>query len=249
MSQLRIASINIERSKHLRLVEKFLHWYSPDVLCLQELCQRDIPMFEELLGNKLHYVPMCYHPAEEDPEPIGLGIVAWSALTDVTVDYYHGQPQPLQHIRFITEADGYTKADNDSVANMLLSATCQGFRIGTTHLNVTRQGESTPEQRTMAQKLVTAAQAQAQRAGGLLMCGDFNAPRGRETFSLIAKHFEDGIPPEFTTSIDGSLHKAGQLPHMVDGLFHTPSYKLTQATLHTGVSDHCALTCTLSSNK
>lgn len=245
MSQLRIASINIERSNHLRRVEKFLKWYSPDVLCLQELCKRDIPFFEDLLGNTLHYAPMCYHPAEVEPEPVGIALIAWGALEDVTVDYYHGQSGPVQHLRYVTGPDGYTMADNDSVANMLLSATYQGFRIGTTHLNVTRKGESSPSQLASAAKLITVAQAQAKRAGGLLLCGDFNAPRGNPTFSRITENFIDGIPPRYTTSIDGSLHKAGPLPYMVDGLFHTPSYTLQDTTLHTGVSDHCALTCTL----
>ncbi len=249
MSQIRLASINIERSKHLRLVEKFLRWYEPDVLCLQELCQRDIPFFEDLIGHELHYVPMCYHPAEEDPEPVGVGLIAWGAMQDVTVDYYHGQPHPLRHIRFITEADGYIRADNDSISNMLLCATYQGFRIGTTHLNVTRQGQAEPWQMESAAKLVKLAQAQTERAGGLLLCGDFNAPRGRATFDILAKAFTDGIPPGYTTSIDGSIHKAGQLPYMVDGLFHTPSYRLDQPRLHTGVSDHCALTCTLLRNE
>lgn len=245
MSQLRIASINIERSKHLHRVSKFLEWYQPDVLCLQELCQRDIPFIEDLIGHAVAYAPMCNHPAETDFEPVGVALAAWGAMDDISTEYYHGKADSIPDIRFIT-TDGHRYADNDSVADVLICGTYQGFRIGTTHLNVTRQGESTPTQRTMAHNLVTCAQAQAARAGGLLLCGDFNAPRGRATFDILAAAFTDGVPAHYTSSIDGSLHKAGQIPFMVDGLFHTPSYKLEDAALHTGVSDHCALTCTLS---
>jgi endonuclease/exonuclease/phosphatase family metal-dependent hydrolase len=245
MTQIRVVSINIERSNHLRRVEKFLKWYQPDVLCLQELCERDIPFFEDFMGNKLHYVPMCLHPAEEEIQPIGIGLIAWGALQDVSVDCYHGQLEPLQTISNVTDADGYTYADNTTISNSLLSGTYQGFRIATTHLNVTRDGASTPAQLASAAKLIKAAKAQSKREGGLLMCGDFNAPRGRETFSLIAKEFSDGIPPHYTSSLDPILHRAAPLDLMVDGLFHTKSYKLEQAALHTDISDHCALTATL----
>jgi endonuclease/exonuclease/phosphatase family metal-dependent hydrolase len=151
---------------------------------------------------------------------------------------------PLKPIRFITE-NGHTYADTDSVANVLIAGTYQGFRISTTHLNVTAKGESTPAQLANAAKLIKAARHEASKTGGLLLTGDFNAPRGRPTFSLINEAFEDGVPAHYTTSIDGSLHRAGHIPLMVDGLFHTPNYQLKNATLHTGVSDHCALTCTL----
>ncbi len=244
MNSLRIASINIERSKHLTRVEKFLKWYQPDVLCLQELCARDIPFFEDFMGNKLTYAPMCLHAAEVDLEPIGVGLVAWGAMENVTVSYYEGignNPRPIQFL----ETDDHKSADPTSIDNALIFGTYQGFRIATTHLNVTPKGESTPFQLASAARLLKLAKEEATRAGGLLMTGDFNAPRGRPTFSLINEEFEDGVPASYTTSIDGNLHRAGPIPFMVDGLFHTQSYKLMDAQLHTGVSDHCALTCTL----
>lgn len=237
MIRLRIASINIERSKHLHRVETFLTTHKPDVICLQELMERDIPFFEDVVGNTLHYAPMCLHPAE-DMAPMGIGLMAWGAMEDVTIRYYHGSTE-----NGLASEGGY---GTNTAPNALLAGTYQGFRIATTHLNVTEHGISTPGQLASAARLVEAAQTEAETHGGLLMCGDFNAPRGRPTFTLISEAFTDGIPPEYTSSIDGSLHRAGPLPLMVDGLFHTPSYKLQDARLHTGVSDHCALTCTLS---
>ncbi len=237
MTRLRIASINIERSKHLHRVEAFLKTYKPDVLCLQELMERDVPFFEDLMGNTLHYAPMCLHPLD-NMDSQGIGIVAWGVLEDVTAHYYHG--------RIENGLEAEMEYGANTVPNALLAGTYQGFRIGTTHLNVTVNGVSTPSQLASAAKLVQVAQTEAAAHGGLLMCGDFNAPRGRATFGLITEAFTDGVPAEYTSSIDGFLHRAGPLPLMVDGLFHTPSYQLTDAKLHTGISDHCALTCTLS---
>lgn len=245
MSQLRIASINIERSRHLHRVEAFLQTCKPDVLCLQELCAIDIPFFEDLIGNTLTFAPMMIHPTENGPQTVGVGMVAWGALEDITTTYYHGSREGVQTIQFLNVKD-QKLPETDTIADALIAATYQGFRIATTHLNVTHHGESTPWQLATAAKLITAAQHEASQHGGLLLTGDFNAPRGRPTFSLLAEAFTDGVPAHYTTSIDGTLHRAGQLPYMVDGLFHTPNYHLKNPTLHTGVSDHCALTCTLS---
>ena len=77
------------------------------------------------------------------------------------------------------------------------------------------------------------------------MCGDFNAPRGRATFARLASTYADAIPAHHTTSIDASLHRAGQLNLMVDGLFHTAAVSAREVTFHPGVSDHYALTATL----
>jgi endonuclease/exonuclease/phosphatase family metal-dependent hydrolase len=247
---IKIASINIERSLHLPRVEAFIKHHQPDVLCLQELCERDIPFFEKLMGGKLFYAPMMLHPSEQQLEPNGIGIIAGTPLENSAEYYYSGQRTPVTTIEFThldTANGGIQKSVKpESVSRVLIAATVQGFRIANTHLTVTREGESTPEQRADAAKMLTFAKTEAERAGGLLLCGDFNAPRGRATFSLIAESFIDGIPAHYTTSIDGSLHRAGQLPYMVDGLFHTPTYKLENATLHSGVSDHMALTATLS---
>lgn len=247
---MKIASINIERSKHLHRVEAFLQTHQPDVLFLQELCERDIPFFEKLMGGQLAYAPMSRHPAEEELQVIGTAIVSPHPLEDVRRHYYTGTPETIPTIAFedgMADINGRVqkKVVRGSLNCALLAATVGGFRVSTTHLTVTMHGESTPEQLADAEALLTHARAEASEHGGLFMCGDFNAPRGKPTFSKIAAAFIDGVPAHYTTSVDGSLHRAGPIPFMVDGLFHTPNYKLEHATLHTGVSDHCALTATL----
>ncbi|TKW61908.1 MAG: endonuclease/exonuclease/phosphatase family protein [Blastochloris viridis] len=241
MTRLRIASINIERSKHLHRVDAFLQTYKPDVLCLQELMRSDIAFFEDIMGNAMAFAPMLKGPSPDKEgldDAQGVGIIGWGALTGVTRTYYHGTAaEAVEH---------HTGYGDNTTPNVLLAASYQGFRIATTHLNVTVHGEATPSQQASAAKLVAAAQAESKAHDGLLLCGDFNAPRGRATFSLISQAFEDGIPSHYTSSLDPDLHRAGPIPFMVDGLFHTPSYLLADAKLHTGISDHCALTCTLS---
>jgi endonuclease/exonuclease/phosphatase family metal-dependent hydrolase len=243
---LNVASINIERSKHLPRVEAFVRRERPDVLCLQELCERDIAFFERLMGSRLSFAPMARHPDEGPADLVGVGLVGRdAALTAVVAEYYSGSPQSIREMTFLT-AEGQRGADPLSIAEVMLAGTFRGFRIAVTHLNVTPFGTSTPYQRESAAKLIHLAQAQARQAGELLLAGDFNAPRGRATFDLIAEHFIDGVPAHYSSSIDGSLHRAGNIPFMVDGLFHTPGYRLENVRLSSGVSDHCALSCQLS---
>lgn len=243
---LNIASINIERSRHLPRVEAFVNRERPDLLCLQELCERDIPFFEALMGGSMSFAPMVRYPGEGPANVVGVGMIARTdALTDVVAEYYSGSAQSIREMTF-SSTQGLRTADPLSIAEVMLTATVRGLRIAVTHLNVTPLGTSTAYQRESAGKLISLAQAQAQQAGDLLLVGDFNAPRGRDTFDMIAEHFIDGIPAHYTSSIDGSLHRAGDIPFMVDGLFHTPGYRLENASMSTGVSDHCAVSCRLS---
>jgi endonuclease/exonuclease/phosphatase family metal-dependent hydrolase len=76
----------------------------------------------------------------------------------------------------------------------------------------------------------------------IILCGDFNAPRGREIFSRLAKRWHDNVPLHYVTSIDPKLHRAGPLQLMVDGVFSTTDYRVRNVVLHQGVSDHCAIT-------
>lgn len=241
-----IASINIERSRHLPRVEAFVNRERPELLCLQELCERDIPFFEDLMGGRMSFAPMVRYPGEGPSDVVGVGMIAREeGLTDVHADYYSGSAESIREMTF-SIIQGQRTADPLSIAEVMLTATVRGLRVAVTHLNVTPLGTSTVYQRESAGKLIQLAQAQAQQAGDLLLVGDFNAPRGRATFDLIAEHFIDGIPAHYTSSIDGSLHRAGDIPFMVDGLFHTPGYRLEDASMSTGVSDHCALSCRLS---
>ncbi|MCW2294823.1 exonuclease III [Pseudomonas sp. BIGb0408] len=242
---LNIASINIERSRHLPRVEAFVNRERPELLCLQELCERDIPFFEDLMGGRMSFAPMVRYPGEGPSDVVGVGMIAREVVpTDVVAEYYSGSAESIREMTF-SIMQGQRTADPLSIAEVMLTATVRGMRIAVTHLNVTPLGSSTAYQRESAGKLIQLAQAQARQAGDLLLVGDFNAPRGRATFDLIAEHFIDGVPAHYTSSIDGSLHRAGDIPFMVDGLFHTAGYRLKNASMSSGVSDHCALSCRL----
>lgn len=240
---MKLLSVNIERSKHMARVQAFIEAQKPDVLCVQELCMRDIPFIEDLMGQKLTYAPMVMHPAEEELQTIGVAFVARKPVKQVQVEYYHGHlTQTPPEVAFYDE-EGRMRVDTTRIYNALVWAEVDGLTISTTHFPWSPEGHTTPFHLMAASRLLEVILPFKTKP--FVMCGDMNAPRGRGTFGVFAEHFTDAIPPHYTTSIDGTLHRAGPLNLMVDVLFHTPLVQATDVQLHTGVSDHCAITATL----
>ncbi len=237
---IKIASINIERSKHLDNVAAFIERVQPDILCVQEVTERDISKVVKMFGaSDTVFAPMLRH-AEELGNPIS-GIAVFSRVSIVwdNVLYYFGTKDSIP--------DHHETLDRGKTMNCAL-VVCDiensgaRFRIGTTHFTWSDKGEADDLQRKNVQSLLKVALP----LGEIVFCGDFNAPRGGEIFGAIAEKYRDNIPAHYTTSIDKDLHRAGDLQLMVDGLFSTPGYKISDVELHSGVSDHMAITAIIS---
>lgn len=82
----------------------------------------------------------------------------------------------------------------------------------------------------------------------LVLAGDFNIPRGNKVYKQVTKLFKDNIPAEVESTIDPDLHyrntkQAGTLKLVVDYVFSTPKYLVSDVKVTPGVSDHCAIVC------
>lgn len=243
---LKLVHINIERSKHLALVIPFLLGEGPDIVCMHELMERDFAQVERELGMKGTYAPMAWHPAENNEGITGSAIFTRHSAS-VAVRYYHKGPEPLPH---------HTPGVPDTIANVLMVCDIDkegvSYRIATTHFTWSTQGEATDLQRENLKKLLPLLAEK----GELVLTGDFNAPRGGEIFAAIEAHYKDNIPPEYVSSLDPAIHRAGArlaadakemgLPgYMVDGVFSTPGYTVSNVKMVLGVSDHCAVVATI----
>lgn len=233
MAGLRLVSVNIERSKHLDRVIPFLHTENPDVVCMQELNEWDVEHFKKELSMEVSYVPLGINPKEQHhpdgPGVIGIGIFSRSIISATTY-FYRGR------------AENGRVSVHHLLQNLALLV-CEIkhedtiFRVITTHFTWTPDGLPTELQRTDCTHMLESLESIDQ----FILCGDFNAPRGGEIFTRIANRYTDTIPPEYISSIDGDLHRAGPLPYMVDGLFSTPEYVVSGVRLQNAVSDHCAI--------
>jgi endonuclease/exonuclease/phosphatase family metal-dependent hydrolase len=83
-----------------------------------------------------------------------------------------------------------------------------------------------------------------------MLTGDFNAPRGdNRIYRQLSERFKDTIPLTIKTTMDVDLHKAGKDPQnrvklsrfVVDYIFSTPEYRVSNVRQEFGLSDHSAI--------
>lgn len=234
---LSLITLNIERDLHLDVVESFLKEQLPDVACIQELFEADIPRIEAALGATCFFAPAMRSISHSRGRLVE-GTAIFSRLPFRFSQSYQYGGVPTDVVDYI---DGTAEEKQATSRDMLLVAEVEKdgelFRIATVHFPWTPDGEANDMQREALPKLLTITD----RFDDIVLCGDFNAPRGKEIFSLLSEHFTDNVPSQYETSIDGNLHRAGPLPLMVDGMFSTSGYRVSEVEMICGVSDHCAL--------
>lgn len=229
----RLVSLNVERSTHLDRFIPFLRRAEPDVVCLQELVERDIPRIQAETGlGYVHFAPMALHPL--DQQIYGVGILARHAYEATDTCVYAGGGSGTQLFDRTTEETKFATCRYLAV-RAKLDGPHGGITVATTHFPWTPDGTPRSFQNEAVQRMI------GQLTGPLVLTGDFNAPRGGPVFSALASAWTDWIPPHIETSIDPELHRAGPLQLMVDGLFTTPDYRVEGVTFHTGLSDHQAI--------
>jgi endonuclease/exonuclease/phosphatase family metal-dependent hydrolase len=238
---LSLISVNVEWDKRLETVLPFLKERTADVVCVQELLEKDIPLFEQACGPCVGYAPVGCLQGEDGLYTEGEGLFTRLPVANVQIRYYVGSREGVRL------NDG--KSDNGTHAFITAEVGDERYRIATTHLTWTMDGESTEAQIHDLNLLFAALDD----FGELVLVGDFNAPRGRETFTRLAARYKDNIPPHYETSLDLSVHKARNIPevkdrlatYMVDGLFTTSGYSAKDVSLQFGVSDHAAIVATI----
>lgn len=232
-SDILLISVNIQGSRNLDLVLPFLKKEMPDVLCVQELFEVDLPLFAEGLGMKTSlFVPVCLYSQDGPPKPWGIGLFSKLPARNVSEVFYSGSREDL-----MVHVQGDMSTRHGALAYGTFRKDGQDFTVGTLHFTWTPDGEADDLQRRDLETLFGILE----RFPEIIFCGDFNAPRGREIFDAIAARYKDNIPGEYKTSIDGNIHRAGPLPYVVDGLFTTPQYVAENTRLVDGVSDHMAI--------
>ncbi|MDO8482313.1 MAG: hypothetical protein Q7S86_00660 [bacterium] len=240
-NSIRFASINIEFDKHYETVFPFIKNFKPDIFCAQEIFEDDIPLFESEFSMKAVFAPMV--ELRKDPKDFsspmvrcGVAIMSTIPMSESGADYYSGGADRVP--QFFKEYPVGMEFINKALLSVSVSFNGVPYTFSTTHFTWSNRGLATDEQRVDLQKLFTILDTKSE----FILSGDFNAPRGREIFTAIAARYKDNIPPEYTTSVDKHLHRAGDLQLMVDGLFTTPQYEVSEAKLSEGVSDHMAVT-------
>lgn len=230
----RLISLNVERSKHMTRVEPFLRLHQPDIVCLQELSRDDTPRLQEAGGlQHCHYVPMAVHPL--DQQPFGVAILSRHPFASTDVVTYGGTGNG-DLVLDRTTPESRLESCRYVVARATILFDGNSFTVATTHFPWTPDGQERGFQGEAVAQLMKGL-----GSGEIILTGDFNAPRGGPIFAEFARHWRDSIPAEITTSLDPTLHRAGPLDLMVDGLFTSPHYRADEVRLLGGLSDHKAV--------
>lgn len=232
---LRVISVNIEFDRHLDRVLPFLKKEKWDVLLINEFLATDVPTFETELEEDCFFVPQMKLAHQNAVIPLGHGV--FSRLPTLYKDEQYAGP--LGEIQDFDERTPDTQLATQK--NFLVTAEVNQdgvfYKIGLTHFPWTPDGEADNIQRVCAKALLETVG----REGEMALFGDFNAPRGKEIFSLFTEKLKDNIPLEYQTSLDENLHRKGKLTLMVDGCFTTSEYVASDVELRFGVSDHAAV--------
>lgn len=228
-------SLNVERDKHIKRIVPFLDKTHPDVLCFQEILENDFKQIRQRYSLEGIFAPRTVH--EPTGEPEGLAILSRFALIDDSLMVYDQFTKPDPEL---------SHAHKTRTLAALLAVTLQSeeteLYISTTHFTWSNQGKVTDEQRVNMRVLLDKIEAFPE----LVLCGDFNTPRGKALFDMLSEKLIDNVPLTITTTIDPQLHRAGALQYVVDGLFTTPDYKVEKISIEQGLSDHCAIFATIS---
>ncbi|MEO8581189.1 MAG: endonuclease/exonuclease/phosphatase family protein [Patescibacteria group bacterium] len=232
-----LLTVNIEGDNHLNEIEIFVREKQPDVLCVQEIFSEDVALFQKVLGVRAYFAPMC-RVEHENPFRLsargewGVAIFSRLPIESISVLAYEGE---LNHIPI------YDNDNPNSVNRVLLVAKIKtgmnSFFVATTHFTWTNHGEVTPLQHQHLDAMFELLHEH----NPLVLCGDFNAPRGKSVFARLASKYKDNIPADITTTIDQHLHRTQGIQFVVDGVFTTPELKVEKIEVIDGVSDHQAI--------
>lgn len=244
---MKLISINIEANFHTEVVLDFLKKEQPDVVCIQELLEEEVALFEKELGLKVAHQSFSYWRSEKYPtvrgKKQGIAIFAKNIIDAGSVFYFGKEENILKSFDEYISDESFLK-NRAFVWVETKDKDGKIYKFITTQISVTKEGEPTPEQLAEIDCLLK----ELDKCGEFVLCGDMNSPRGKESFSCFAKKYKDNIPLEYKTSIDQNLHRVKGIQFVVDVLFTTPNYLASNVKLIDGVSDHMAVVAEINKN-
>lgn len=234
--EIKILNLNIEGDKHLSQVIRLVERENPDIVCLQEVFEEDFHMLHRRFGMQGIFMPTVWIDSAGLPgfgKNGPFGVALFSRLPGkFSGDYYFK--------RRGSELPRYKGKPNAGHRCLVWQKTGNGLTVATTHFTWSKNGQTTEKQRRELRMLMKLL---ANKVKVDVLCGDFNAPRGKKIWGLLAEKFIDNIPPEAKTTLEPNLHYSHGVKLVVDGFFTKPNGKSTVKSLQLigGVSDHLAV--------
>lgn len=226
---IQLLTLNIEGDRHLDRVAAAIARHLPDVVCLQEVIEANCARLAAAGGYDVKFFLSLHLPNRSGAQRNwGVAVMSRRPLRSQSEHYYSDD----RHIRVAREPN-----DPRRILVMTeLEHEGRTYRIATTHFTWSADGHIEEQQIADFARLRPVLAAYPD----YVLCGDFNAPRGREMFDKFVDELGvvDHLPASVTTTLDPNLHRAGALQLVVDTIFSTPQYRVTDVRVLDGISDH-----------
>ena len=247
---MKIVSLNVENGLHIERHMHFLREHEGDVYCFQEMpephlvqYQRELKCpFVSFVPLSIKFVPDVANVPEGLPVQWGIAIISKYELENSKQHHIGAVGDTVPHF---DHDIAFELQQGSALQTAELSIDGTRFTVGNVHFPRGGRGQDIMDyQRDSLLQLIAAMQTYEE----LVMAGDLNSPRRWEIFDTIAEHFTDNIPLSYPTTIDINLHKngakdpVGMSELVIDCLFTTPHYSVSNVVLFNGVSDHFAVT-------
>jgi endonuclease/exonuclease/phosphatase family metal-dependent hydrolase len=229
---MRLLSLNIETDKHLERFVPYVKDKNLDVIVMQEVLDKDLADLENAFDMQSLFTPLNYLCREKDNPQLGIATFTKLPITKHFDNYYYGDAANLPSIQ---HGEPEKMARAISVTEVLKDGVY--YCIVNTHFTWSPHGKPNKVQHRDLERML----ASLEKIPELILCGDFNAPRGTAIFDIIASRYKDNIPAHVTTTLDKNWHYAGELKLVVDGIFTTPTYQVDTIKIVNDLSDHCGL--------
>lgn len=226
---LKLLTLNIENSRHLARVRATIVEHSPDIVCLQEAIEADCAYLASSGGYTVQYALSGHTSNEPGPERNwGVAVLSRVPVLRQKLSYYADDPR----MRLLREP-------NDPRRVLIvteLEHLGQPYRIITTHFTWSANATIDDDQRADFVRM----KALLSEYSDYVLCGDFNAPRGREMFGKFENELKliDHLPANIHSTLDPQFHRAGDLRLVVDTIFSTSQYRTSNVRVLDGISDH-----------
>ena len=229
---LKLLTLNIEHDRHLDRVAAAIATHSPDIVCLQEVFEKDCARLADVGDYQVKYAISALMPegskGNTSPRSWGVAVLTRVPVHRQTLAYYSEDPR----IRIFKESNDPRRL----VLMTEIEREGRFYRIGTTHFTWSMGGAATDDQRADFARLKQVLLPYPHYA----LCGDFNSPRGREMFARFTDELGlvDHLPADVKSTLDPKFHRVPTLGLAVDTIFSTPEYRVTDVQVLEGLSDH-----------
>jgi len=236
---MKFIQLNVERDKHCARWVPFLAREQADVVCLEEVLGPTVERLRRELGLHATYVPTArlygFEP-EAEGKPWGVAVLTKEPHRVAGVHRYgtHGDAEVLPALVY-----GSWNANGEVPTHRVFLVVEVGeMRVGVTHFTWSPNGLPNAVQRRDLPELLRYARAYPD----LVLCGDCNVPRGMsELYDTFTEVLTDHVPLSVVSTLDPALHRVPGLMRMVDYLWSTPHYRVSDVRVVGGLSDHRAL--------